>query len=111
MTTNSSGTEQEEDQPQQRPQYESALIDFGLAKSTNSTDEQAVDLYVLERALQSTHPELEESFFATLLEAYSETTTTTTSSSSGANSKKPQQSTLQRLEQVQLRGRKQECFG
>lgn len=101
----SSATEQEEQQP---PKYELALIDFGLAKSTYSTEEQAVDLYVLERALQSTHPELEDSFFATLLEAYS---TTTTTSTSGSNSKKAQQSTLQRLEQVRLRGRKRECFG
>jgi TP53 regulating kinase and related kinases len=104
-------------QQQHQQQFELALIDFGLAKSTNSTEEQAVDLYVLERALQSTHPELDDSFFATVLEAYSVTTTltatTTTSSSSvsGSNSKKTQQTTLQRLEQVRLRGRKRECFG
>lgn len=34
------------------------LIDFGLAKNTTSAEERAVDLYVLERALHSTHPEL-----------------------------------------------------
>ena len=81
--------------------YELVMIDFGLAKSTNSVEEQAVDLYVLERALQSTHPGLPENFFEVLLESYTATT---------ASSKKSQ-NTLQRLEQVRLRGRKRECFG
>lgn len=76
-----------------------ALIDFGLAKSTTSAEERAVDLYVLERALTSTHPKLPETFFETLLETY-----------------KPllehkAEATIQRLEQVRLRGRKRECFG
>eukprot|EP00980_Cylindrotheca_fusiformis_P005026 scaffold1062_cov130-Cylindrotheca_fusiformis.AAC.32 len=82
---------------------ELVLIDFGLAKSTSSVEEQAVDLYVLERALQSTHPELPDSFFAGLLNAYSEAAI--------ASSSKKTQTTLQRLEQVRLRGRKRECFG
>jgi TP53 regulating kinase-like protein len=87
--------------------FELALIDFGLAKSTTSVEDQAVDLYVLERALQSTHPHLPESFFDAFLEAYSFTTTDLTDSSRGKNT----QSTLQRLEQVRQRGRKRECFG
>jgi len=36
------------------------LIDFGLAKHTESAEERAVDLYVLERALLATHPRLGE---------------------------------------------------
>jgi TP53 regulating kinase-like protein len=84
---------------------ELALIDFGLAKSTTSAEEQACDLYVLERALLSTHPELPGLFFATLLQAYSDITESTLSST------KKSQNTLQRLEQVRLRGRKRECFG
>lgn len=108
--------------------FELALIDFGLAKSTSSVEEQAVDLYVLERALQSTHPDLPESFFGSVLAAYSSTTTTAaaaadagTTTAAAAEKKKPAssskgkqnttQSTLQRLEQVRLRGRKRECFG
>jgi TP53 regulating kinase-like protein len=79
------------------------LIDFGLAKSTSSVEEQAVDLYVLERALQSTHPGLPQSFFDTLILSYSEVAL--------QNSLKKSQTTLQRLEQVRLRGRKRECFG
>ena len=84
---------------------ELVLIDFGLSKSSSSVEEQAVDLYVLERALQSTHPELPTTFLATLLETYQEFNQSTISN------KKSQQSTLQRLEQVRQRGRKRECFG
>lgn len=80
------------------------LIDFGLAKSTSSVEEQAVDLYVLERALQSTHPELPENFFQLILDTYAEKV-------NKPNEKKSQQTTLQRLEQVRQRGRKRECFG
>ncbi|CAJ1967077.1 unnamed protein product [Cylindrotheca closterium] len=79
------------------------LIDFGLAKSTSSVEEQAVDLYVLERALQSTHPELPEDFFDNVLKIYEEV--------AAVQTKKHSHSTLQRLEQVRLRGRKRECFG
>jgi tRNA A-37 threonylcarbamoyl transferase component Bud32 len=43
---------------------ELTLIDFGLSKSTASVKEQAVDLYVLERALLFTHPGLPKHFFA-----------------------------------------------
>jgi len=79
------------------------LIDFGLSKSTSSVEEQAVDLYVLERALQSTHPELPQDFFDNFLKTYEEVASVQT--------KKHSQTTLQRLEQVRLRGRKRECFG
>jgi TP53 regulating kinase-like protein len=69
------------------------LIDFGLAKHAASAEERAVDLYVLERALQSTHPTLPLGFFDTVLRAYGITTT------------------LTRLEQVRQRGRKRDLFG
>jgi TP53 regulating kinase-like protein len=82
---------------------ELVLIDFGLAKSTTSVEEQAVDLYVLERALQSTHPELPENFFEVFLNTYGEVAV--------LGSSKKTQTTLKRLEQVRLRGRKRECFG
>ncbi|CAB9515730.1 KEOPS complex subunit BUD32 [Seminavis robusta] len=75
------------------------LIDFGLAKNTTSAEERAVDLYVLERALTSTHPKLPQSFLETIMESYK------------LEPKKAAEATLQRLEQVRLRGRKRECFG
>ena len=77
------------------------MIDFGLAKSTTSAEERAVDLYVLERALSSTHPKLPTNFFDTILESYKNAT----------EQSKQADATLQRLEQVRLRGRKRECFG
>lgn len=79
------------------------LIDFGLATSSKSSEERAVDLYVLERALSSTHPELPESFMQTLCQAYQELIE--------KPPKRNQQDVLQRLEQVRQRGRKRECFG
>ena len=89
--------------------FQLVLIDFGLAKSTSSVEEQAVDLYVLERALESTHPELPENFLDMVLEAY--VTATRSDATMKSTSKPHQQSTLKRLEQVRLRGRKRECFG
>ena len=76
-----------------------SLIDFGLAKVSPNPEEMAVDLYVLERALISTHPELEETaFLPEVLKVYKAT------SLKG-------DSVLQRLSAVRLRGRKRECFG
>jgi TP53 regulating kinase and related kinases len=108
---------------------ELALIDFGLAKNTESAEERAVDLYVLERALISTHPSLPASFIETLLDAYSSfgkcssnnhDATKSSSSKTNGNSDSAKSSsssaaaaaaTLRRLEQVRQRGRKRECFG
>ncbi len=89
--------------------FELVMIDFGLAKSSSSVEEQAVDLYVLERALESTHPDLPDNFLDMILDAYA--TITTAGSDSKKSGKQNQQSTLQRLEQVRQRGRKRECFG
>lgn len=45
------------------------VIDFGLAYFTKSVDDFAVDLYVLERAFLSTHPN-SEALFAVVLDSY-----------------------------------------
>lgn len=45
------------------------LIDFGLAYNSNLIEDKAVDLYVLERAFSSTHPD-SEPLFACVLDAY-----------------------------------------
>jgi len=94
------------------------LIDLGLAKNTTAAEERAVDLYVLERALQSTHPTLPASFWETVLQVYATECKSTSTTSSKANSatknknnNNQQQDTLARLEQVRQRGRKRECFG
>jgi tRNA A-37 threonylcarbamoyl transferase component Bud32 len=38
------------------------LIDFGLSYNSSLVEDKAVDLYVLERAFSSTHPDSEEMF-------------------------------------------------
>ena len=48
---------------------EAVLIDFGLAQISSLAEDKAVDLYVLERAISSTHPEASE-LFPVILEAY-----------------------------------------
>jgi hypothetical protein len=47
------------------------LIDFGLAYHSTLVEDKAVDLYVLERAFSSTHPD-SEPLFASVLQAYGE---------------------------------------
>lgn len=73
------------------------LIDFGLATQNALEEEKAVDLYVLERAFGSTHPEVEEAF-AEVLRAYGE-------------SYKGGKIVLKRLEDVRMRGRKRSMLG
>ena len=45
------------------------LIDFGLSYHSSLVEDKAVDLYVLERAFASTHPD-SEPLFAAVLYAY-----------------------------------------
>jgi len=74
------------------------IIDFGLSFMTrNHVEDAAVDLYVLERALLSTHPS-SETLFSCFLEEYSKHT-------------KKASSVLTRLDEVRLRGRKKVAFG
>jgi TP53 regulating kinase-like protein len=93
------------------------LIDFGLAKNSQSAEERAVDLYVLERALQSTHAALPEQFWETALAEYAAVAQQQERDDDNDNKKKNRKktcavaATLARLEQVRQRGRKRECFG
>lgn len=73
------------------------LIDFGLAGQSSQDEDKAVDLYVLERAFGSTHPEAEEGF-QEVLRAYGE-------------SYKGAKVVLKRLEDVRMRGRKRSMLG
>jgi TP53 regulating kinase-like protein len=73
------------------------LIDFGLAVQTVQDEDRAVDLYVLERAFGSTHPQAGR-LFQEVLKAYGE-------SFKGANI------VLKRLEDVRMRGRKRNMIG
>jgi Kae1-associated kinase Bud32 len=73
------------------------VIDFGLGMMKPSLEDKAVDLYVLERAFVSTHPGSEH-LVSAALEAYRFCSRKGTP-------------TLQKLEQVRMRGRKRDMTG
>ncbi|KAI0667471.1 hypothetical protein C8Q78DRAFT_381851 [Trametes maxima] len=74
------------------------LIDFGLAYTSTLVEDKAVDLYVLERAFASTHPQ-SEPLFAGVLRAYEK------------KMGKEWSSISRRLDDVRLRGRKRSMVG
>ncbi|KAI0031008.1 hypothetical protein K488DRAFT_79311 [Vararia minispora EC-137] len=74
------------------------LIDFGLAYTSALAEDKAVDLYVLERAFGSTHPDAEP-LFAGVLAAYEE------------RMGKHWLPVRRKLEDVRLRGRKRSMVG
>ncbi|OCT55546.1 hypothetical protein XELAEV_18001108mg, partial [Xenopus laevis] len=73
------------------------LIDFGLSFISALPEDKGVDLYVLEKAFLSTHPNTEETF-RLLLQSYS-----STSKKSGP--------VIKKLDEVRLRGRKRSMVG
>lgn len=75
-----------------------SMIDFGLSFLNPSAEDKGVDLYVLERALLSTHPESEE-IFDSILKSYSKANT------------KDAKETFRKLEEIRLRGRKRSMVG
>ncbi|EIW52930.1 serine/threonine protein kinase BUD32 [Trametes versicolor FP-101664 SS1] len=74
------------------------LIDFGLAFTSTLVEDKAVDLYVLERAFASTHPQ-SEPLFAGVLKAYEK------------KMGKDWSAISRRLDDVRLRGRKRSMVG
>ncbi|XP_027200462.2 TP53 regulating kinase [Dermatophagoides pteronyssinus] len=79
---------------QQQPPITIVPIDFGLSYSSNTDENRAVDLYVLERAVQSTHPNVDMNIF---LNEYQ-----TQMGTDKIN---------KRLDQVRMRGRKRLMIG
>ncbi|EGC35773.1 hypothetical protein DICPUDRAFT_151859 [Dictyostelium purpureum] len=75
------------------------FIDFGLSYVSNYVEDKAVDLYVLERAFISTHPN-SEILFKNVLNSYEK---------NGPNPKEAS-IVIQKLNQVRLRGRKKLAF-
>ncbi|XP_065098077.1 EKC/KEOPS complex subunit TP53RK [Paramisgurnus dabryanus] len=73
------------------------LIDFGLSYISALPEDKGVDLYVLEKAFLSTHPNT-ETLFERLLKSYS------------ASSKKAP-AVMKKLDEVRLRGRKRSMIG
>ncbi len=75
------------------------MIDFGLSFISSLAEDKGVDLYVLERAFLSTHPNTED-IFKIFLASYVD-----------ALGSKASQSTIHKLDEVRLRGRKREMIG
>lgn len=73
------------------------LIDFGLSYISALPEDKGVDLYVLEKAFLSTHPNT-EALFEKLLKSY-----TVSSKKSSA--------VIKKLDEVRLRGRKRSMVG
>lgn len=73
------------------------LIDFGLSSVSSLAEDKGVDIYVLERAFLSSHPNTEK-LFQHVLTSYRQ---------SSSDSK----AVLKKLEDVKLRGRKRSMIG
>ncbi len=74
------------------------MIDFGLSQSNVTVEDKAVDLYVLERAIASTHPKA-ESLFQRVMDGY------------GSCNQKQCQVVEKKLDEIRLRGRKRDMLG
>ncbi len=74
------------------------LIDFGLSSFSTLPEDRAVDLYVLERALSSAHPEAGARLFEAFLDAY-------------RRRSRNWCSTLNKFADVRMRGRKRSMVG
>lgn len=85
-------------------ELEPFLIDFGLGSVSTLVEDKAVDLYVLERAILSTHPLYSESYNKWLLEGYSSVYT-------GKQNAKKLKEVINRYEDVRMRGRKRSMLG
>mmetsp|Transcript_7322 Transcript_7322/g.19008 ORF Transcript_7322/g.19008 Transcript_7322/m.19008 type:complete len:108 (+) Transcript_7322:134-457(+) len=73
------------------------FIDFGLSVVSTVPEDKAVDLYVMERAIVSTHPNSEK-FTEAVLKAY-------------CGVSKKASAVIQRLGVVRARGRKRDMIG
>jgi len=75
-----------------------AMIDFGLSFQEGVAEDKGVDLYVLERAFLSTHPNTEE-IFEEILDAYKK------------KAGKQAGEVFKKFEEIRLRGRKRTMVG
>merc|ERR1712064_75847 len=82
--------------------YKICLIDFGLGFAEGTPEDKGVDLYVLERALISTHPNTEFMFNA-VINAYRQ--------EMKADRKKECDEIIRKSEEIRMRGRKRTMVG
>lgn len=89
---------------------EPVLIDFGLGSQSTLPEDKAVDLYVLERAVISTHPIHSDIYNKWLLEGYTEFFESSPESKKLGGGKKIRD-IIRKLEDVRMRGRKRSMEG
>ncbi|QLG72979.1 hypothetical protein HG535_0E00630 [Zygotorulaspora mrakii] len=82
------------------------LIDFGLGSTTDSVEDKGVDLYVLERAIISTHSAHAEAYNEWLLKGFSEIY-----KRYGDAGEVKLKEVTKRFQEVRLRGRKRSMIG
>ncbi|KAH0560242.1 EKC/KEOPS complex subunit TP53RK [Cotesia glomerata] len=92
-----SGTSSEDDK---NLHQELIAIDFGLARVDSTAEDKAVDLYVLERSLLSSHSQV-PTLFASIISNYQ----------SGITDKKQRREIVSKYQQVRARGRKRLMIG
>lgn len=86
--------------------WKAYLIDFGLGSTSNLVEDKGVDLYVLERAIMSTHSSYADKYNAWLLEGFSQVY-----KSQGRKGEVKLKEVFNRFNEVRLRGRKRSMIG
>ncbi|CAG59258.1 uncharacterized protein GVI51_F07975 [Nakaseomyces glabratus] len=82
------------------------LIDFGLGSTTTMVEDKGVDIYVLERAILSTHSQHAEQYIEWMLDGFK-----SVYEKNGKLGKKKLDELLKRFAEVRLRGRKRSMIG
>ncbi|CCK72402.1 serine/threonine protein kinase BUD32 KNAG_0K00340 [Huiozyma naganishii CBS 8797] len=86
--------------------WEPHLIDFGLGSVSSMVEDKGVDLYVLERAIMSTHSEFADKYNAWIIEGFSNVYKL-----QGKAGQKKLDELLKRFAEVRMRGRKRTMIG
>lgn len=86
--------------------WEPHLIDFGLGSTSNLVEDKGVDLYVLERAIISTHSSFADRYNEWILEGFS-----SIYRQNGKNGSQKLDELLKRFADVRMRGRKRTMIG
>lgn len=95
-----------------QPLYQPFLIDFGLSYQSTLVEDKAVDLYVLEKALESTHPLFHKQYSQWILEGYEQSHILKGKRENSPKIYKTKYNEIiKRLEAVRLRGRKRSMIG
>lgn len=91
---------------QEGESWQPYLIDFGLGSTSNLVEDKGVDLYVLERAIMSTHSSYADDYNKWLLNGFSNVY-----ENHGKKGEEKLKEVLKRFNEVRLRGRKRSMIG